>query len=123
MSLSRTKTCTGFVPFPDLWRWRGAPGALAARRAGHGFDRRPGSSGDLRNLPIKGLDIGLCPAEFRARYLAVRGAATILVENVEENELLDTATGGTSAHLSIPTIGGGEAKRHQSLQIAAPPRA
>src|SRR6516165_7104308 len=110
--------------------------ALAATRAGHGFDRAPGLTGDLRNLPVLGLDIGLGghialePAEFRARYFAVRGAAPILVENIEENELLDAASVGTSAHASIPvvlvdapqtsTIGGGEAKRHQSLQIAVP---
>ena len=46
------------------------------------------------------------------------------------NELLDTANRGTSGHTSIPgmlieaphisTTGGGETKRHQSLQIAVP---
>jgi hypothetical protein len=58
-------------------------------------------------LPVLGLDIGLGgqisvdPAEFRARYFAVRGAAPILVENIEENELLAAASVGTSAHASI----------------------
>src|SRR5262249_36863130 len=110
--------------------------ALAATHAGQRLDRSPGVSGDLRNLPVHGLDIGLGAkvsvdaAEFRARYFAVRGAAPIFVENIEENELLDAATGGTSGHASIlgmpadvprtSTIGGSEAKRHQSLQIAVP---
>jgi hypothetical protein len=58
-------------------------------------------------LPVEGLDIGLGwkvsvdPGEFRARYFAVRGAGPILVENIKENELLDTANGGTSGHGSI----------------------
>src|SRR6516164_5939008 len=59
-----------------------------------------GFSGDLRNLPVLGLDIGLGElvsvnlAEFRARYFTVRGARPVLIENIEENELLDAATGG-----------------------------
>jgi len=58
-----------------------------------------GFSGDLRNLPVLGLDIGLGElvsvnlAEFRARYFTVRGARPILVENIEENKLLDAANG------------------------------
>jgi hypothetical protein len=81
--------------------------ALAATHAGQGFDWASRLSGNLRNLPVLGLDIGpgrqisIDPAEFRARYFAVRGAAPILVENVEENELLDVANGGTSGHASI----------------------
>src|SRR6516162_1565874 len=107
-SLSRTKTCTGFVPFPDMDVARRLRRALAAPRAGQRLDRSPGFSGDLRNLPIQGLDIGLCgqisvdAAEFRARYFAVRGARPVLVENIEENELLAAAKVRTSAHASIP---------------------
>ena len=54
-----------------------------------------GFSGDLRNLPVLGLDIGLGElvsvnlGEFRAWYFTVRGARPILIENIEENELLD----------------------------------
>jgi hypothetical protein len=59
-------------------------------------------------LPVLGLDIGLGgqisidPTEFRARYFAIRGAAPVLVESIEENELLDAASGGTSTRASIP---------------------
>src|SRR5689334_14878018 len=79
----------------------------AATYPGHGLDLRPGFAGDLGNLPVEGLDIGpggkvsVDPAEFRARYFAVRGAAPVLVENIEEDELLDAANGGTSGHVSI----------------------
>jgi hypothetical protein len=78
-------------------------------------------------LPVLGLDIGLGgqisidPTEFRAWYFAIRGAAPVLVENIEENELLDAASGGTSTRASIPGMlidaqknrltDGGEAKR------------
>jgi hypothetical protein len=112
--------------------------ALAATARGSGLDRGPRFSGDLRNLPVLRLDIGLGVqvsvnlAEFRTRYFAVGGARPILVENIEENELLGAATDGTSAHASIPGMlvdapqtsatGGDEAKRHQSLQIAVPQR-
>src|SRR5262249_5876034 len=84
--------------------------ALAAPGAGQRLDRSPGFSGDLRNLPVQRLDIGLGAkvsvdaAEFRARHFSVRGAAPILVENIEENEALDAATGGTFAHASIPGV-------------------
>src|SRR4029077_8004512 len=109
---------------------------LAATHAGQGPDRGPRLSGDLRNLPVLRLDIGLGEqvsvdlAEFRARYLTVRGARPVLVEDIEENELLDAANGGTSGHALISggwlmrrryrLTGGGGAKRHQSLQIAVP---
>src|SRR6266851_1891786 len=82
--------------------------ALAATYAGQGLDRGPGFSGDLRNLPVLGLDIGLGGevsvdvAEFGARYFTVRGARPVLVEDIEENELLDAANRGTSGHTSIP---------------------
>jgi len=79
-------------------------------------------------LPVEGLNIALGrkvsvdSAEFRTRYLAVRGTAPILVENIEENELLDAANGGASGHGSIlgrlvevprtSTNRRGEAKQH-----------
>src|SRR5262249_62352047 len=71
------------------------PGALAATHAGQGFDRRAGFSGDLRDLPILVLDIGLgkqvCVdlAQRRARYFTVRGAHPVLVEDIEKDELLN----------------------------------
>src|SRR5215469_17063679 len=88
--------------------WRGTRRALAATYAGQRLDRGPGFSGDLRNLPVLSLDIGLRVhvsvdlAEFRARYFAVGGACPILVENIEENELCDAANTGTSGHASVP---------------------
>jgi hypothetical protein len=50
---------------------------------------------------VLGGQISVDPAEFRARYFTVRCAAPILVKNIEENELLDVANGGTSGHASI----------------------
>src|SRR5580704_5131380 len=82
--------------------------ALAAAHAGQCLDRGPGSSGDLGDLSVLGLDIGLGEqvsfdiAEFRARYFTVRAARPVLVEDIEENELLDAAKGGASGHASIP---------------------
>ena len=79
--------------------------ALPATHAGQGLDWGSGFSGDIRNLPVLGLDIHLGGhislelAEFRTRYFAVRGTTSILVENIEENELLDVANVGTSANL------------------------
>src|SRR5215471_3550432 len=87
--------------------WRSTRRALAATHARQRLDRGPGFSGDLRNFPVLGLDIGLGVhvsvdlAEFRARYFAVGGARPILVKNIEENELLDAANSGTSGHVSI----------------------
>jgi hypothetical protein len=81
---------------------RCAPRALAATHAGQRLDRGPGFSGNLRNLPVLGLDIGLGKqvyvdvAELRARYFTVRGARPVLVEDSEEGELLGAANGGTS---------------------------
>jgi len=76
--------------------------------------------------------LALCSPNLRVGPRAAGGPVRLAsdVENIEENELLDAASVGTSAHASIPgvlvdapqtsTIGGGEAKRHQSLQIAVP---
>jgi len=78
-----------------------------ATHPGQGFDWAPGLTGDLRDLPVLRLDIGLGeqisvdPAELRARYFAVRGPAPIIVENIEENELLDAASVGTVACLVL----------------------
>ena len=64
--------------------------ALAATHAGQGLDRGPGFSGDLRNLPVLGFDIGLGEqvsvnfAKFEARYFTVRGTRPVLVEDIEE---------------------------------------
>jgi hypothetical protein len=63
-----------------------------------------GFSRDLGNLRVFGLDIGLGEQvyfnvdEFRARYFTVRRARPVLVEDIEKNELLDAANGGTSGH-------------------------
>ena len=60
-----------------------------------------GLSGDLRNLPVLGLDIGLGVqvsvdlAEFRARYFAVGGAPPHLVET------LKSMNGRTAEHLAM----------------------
>src|ERR1700757_3527393 len=97
---------------PDCWLpWcgcRAAPRrALAATHAGQGLNRDPRFSGDLGNLPVLGLDIGLGEqipvdvVEFRARYLAVRGARPVLIEDIEEYDLVDAANGGTSSNSSI----------------------
>jgi hypothetical protein len=58
-------------------------------------------------LPVLGLDIGLSGevsvdvAEFQAWDFTVRGAGPVLVEDIEENELLEAANGGTSGNASI----------------------
>src|SRR5207248_6275933 len=68
----------------------------------------PGFSGDLCNLPVLGLDIGLGEqvsvdlAEFRARHFTVRGARPVLVENIEEKEFFNAAYRGTSGHPQSP---------------------
>src|SRR6266446_4588656 len=80
---------------------------LAATHAAQGLDRGAGFSGDLGNLPILGFEkslgkqVSVNIGEFRARDLTVRGARPVLVENIEENELLNAANGGTSGHMSI----------------------
>jgi hypothetical protein len=87
-------------------------------------------------LPVLGLDIGLgkqvCVdfAELRTRYFTVRGARPILVEDIEENELLDTANSGTvwpcvnlRILVDVPRISTnrrGPSKTAPSLQIAVP---
>src|SRR5205807_6011103 len=82
--------------------------ALAATHAGQRFDRAPGFSGDLCDLPVLGLDIGLGEqvsvdlAEFRARHFTVRGARPVLVENIEEKEFFNAAYRGTSGHPQSP---------------------
>src|SRR6266478_225058 len=80
---------------------------LAATHAGQGLDRGAGFSGDLANLPILGFEkslgkqVSVNIGELRARYFTVGGARPVLVEDIEENELLHAANGGTSGHMSI----------------------
>src|SRR6266481_686204 len=80
---------------------------LAATHAGQGLDRGAGFSGDLGNLPVLGFEKSLGKqvfveiGELRARYFAVRGARPVLVEDIEEYELLNSANGRTSGHMSI----------------------
>src|ERR1700730_7097781 len=79
----------------------------AATHAGQGLDRGAGFSGDLGNLAVLGFEkslgkqVSVDLGEFRARYFTVRGARPVLVEDIEENELLNAANGGTSGHMSI----------------------
>jgi hypothetical protein len=107
---------------------------LAATHAGQGLDRGSGFSRDLGNLRVFGLDIGLGEQvyfnvdEFRSRYFTVRRARPVLVEGIEKNELPRRGERWNVWTWSILRMlcrrhrltVGGEAKRHQSLQIAVP---
>src|SRR5262249_23024880 len=110
--------------------------ALAAPHARQGFDRAPGLTGDFRDLPVLGLNIGLGgeisvdPAEFRAPYFSVRGAPPLLLENIEENELLNATKGGASGHASIlrmlvdvPPTSTNWRRRRETALVATDPQA